>query len=85
MLMMYYKGNINIKNSVLDYVRYKHMDYYGHVRRINDERLLRKFCNGVHLEEENTSKFMDAGSKFGMRVTRINTIKWFDKKKWKEK
>ena len=30
---------MNIKNSILDYIRYKQLNWYGHVRRINEERL----------------------------------------------
>ena len=34
------KGKMHIKNSVLDYIRYEHLNWYGHVRRMNEERLL---------------------------------------------
>ena len=40
------RDNIKIKNSVLDYIRYKQLNWYGHVQRMDEER------NGVHLEEE---------------------------------
>ena len=33
---------MNFKNSVLDYVRYKQLNWYGHVQRMNIERLPRK-------------------------------------------
>ena len=29
----------NIKNLVLDYIRYKQLNWYGHLRRINEEWL----------------------------------------------
>ena len=32
----------NIKNCLLDYIRYKQMNWYGHVQRKNVERLLQK-------------------------------------------
>ena len=44
------REEIDIKNSVLDYVRYKQLNWYRHVRRMDEE------------EERNTSKFVDAGS-----------------------
>jgi hypothetical protein len=31
-IMLYCKRKINIKNSVLDQIRYKHLNWYGHVR-----------------------------------------------------
>ena len=31
----------NIKNSVLDYIRYKQLNWCGHVQRIDNERLPR--------------------------------------------
>ena len=39
---------MNIKNSVFDYIRYKQLNWYGHVQRMKEE----KFWNGVHLQEE---------------------------------
>ena len=35
----------NIKNSVLDYIRYKQLKWYGHVQRMHQERLpTRNWC-----------------------------------------
>ena len=42
---------MNIKKSVLDYVTYKHLNWCGHLRMI-EERLPLKIWNDVHLEEE---------------------------------
>ena len=33
---------MNIKNSVLDYLKYKQLNRYGHVQRMNAERLPQK-------------------------------------------
>ena len=41
------REKMNIKNSILDYIRYKQMNWYGHVERIEEERLTPKI-----LEEE---------------------------------
>ena len=46
---------MNIENSVLDYIRYKQLNWYDHVQRKNFF-----FLNGLHLEEEEEEK--DAGS-----------------------
>jgi hypothetical protein len=35
------REKINIKNSVLDYIRYKQVNWYDHVQRMNEERLSR--------------------------------------------
>ena len=54
----------SIKNSVLDYIIYKQLNWYGHFRRMNEERLPQKFWKGVHLEKKKrkNSKFVGAGS-----------------------
>ena len=47
------REKMNIKSTVLDYIRCKQLNWYGRVQRINEERLPRKKnWNGVHLEEE---------------------------------
>jgi hypothetical protein len=33
---------MNIKNSVLNYIRYKQFNWYGHVKRMDQERLPRR-------------------------------------------
>ena len=61
---------MNIKNLVLDYMRYKELNWHGHVRRMNEERQFRKRKkNGMmsawrrrRKKKAKTSKFVDAGS-----------------------
>ena len=53
---------INIRNSALDYIRYKQVNWYGHVRRIDEERLPQHF-NGVLLEEEEREDLEICGCK----------------------
>ena len=43
---------MNIKKSVLIYIRYKQLIRYGHVRRMNKEDYLETFWNVVRLEKE---------------------------------
>ena len=50
---------MNIKNLSLDYIRYEQLNWYGHVRRMNEESLSqterkkeRKNMNGVRPEKE---------------------------------
>ena len=35
----------NIKNSILDYTRYKELKWNGHVRRMNEESLLQNILD----------------------------------------
>ena len=42
---------MNIKNSVLDYIRYKQLNWYGHVQGMNEERLPRKILEVEEIED----------------------------------
>jgi hypothetical protein len=54
---------INIRKFVLDYIRYKKFNWYGHVWRLNRERLPEKFFwNDVHLEEKEKEDLEIRGS-----------------------
>jgi hypothetical protein len=63
---------MDIKNSVLDYIRYKQLNWY-----VNEERLPKKFSNCVHLE--------DAGSNKWMIKEGINNVEWIDREEWRGK
>ena len=39
---MLLEKKIIIKNSVLHYIRYKQLNWYGHVQRMDEERVSRK-------------------------------------------
>ena len=43
---------MSIKNLVLDYIRYKELNWRGHVQRKYEEGLLQNFFECFHLEEE---------------------------------
>ena len=36
------RENVNIKNSVLDYIRYKHLNWYDHVKKCLKKGYLEK-------------------------------------------
>ena len=59
------------KKSVLDFIRYEHLNWYCHVLRMNEERLPRK------------KKWMQEIT--GIRVKEINNVHWIDKGKWRRK
>ena len=55
---------MSIKNSVFDYIRYKQLNWYGHVQRMEQERLPRRIFRMVltwKTKKEKTSEFLDAG------------------------
>ena len=49
---------------ILDYIRYKHLNWYGHVQRMNEERLLKKIGmeSPWKKKKRKTCKFMDTGT-----------------------
>ena len=53
-----------IKNSVLDYITYEQLNWYGHVRRMNEEGLPQNIFGmaSTWKKKRKTSKFVDAGS-----------------------
>ena len=57
---------MHIKNSVLDYIRYKKLNWYDHVQRIDEERLPRRnleWCpSGKRRRKGRLRIFVDAGS-----------------------
>ena len=47
------------KNSVLDYIRYKYLNWYGHVQRMDEENF--GMVPIWKTKKGKTSKFVDAG------------------------
>ena len=48
---------MNIQNSVLDYITYKQLDWYGHVQRIKRKGYLEKFFQVEEEEEKEDLEF----------------------------
>ena len=46
------RENINITNSLLDYVSYKQLSWCGNVRWMNEKGYLKKFWDGEEEEQE---------------------------------
>ena len=55
------------------------MNLYGHVQRIDEERLPQKFWSGAHLEEEEKEVTTE------MREKGINNMEWVNKEEWRRK
>ena len=59
------REEINIKNSVLDYIRYKQLNWYGHVQKMDEEMLpLKNFgtMSNWKRKKRKTMKFVDEES-----------------------
>ena len=79
---------INIKNSVLD-IRYKiQTDWYGHVQRMDQERLPRRILKwyppGRRRKGRPRNSWMQEIKK-GMRERGIGDLKWVHREGWRKK
>ena len=79
---------MDIKNSVLDYLRYKQLNWYGHVRRINEERLSRKmleWCPPVRRRKGRPRNSWMQEVIIGMIEKGNNSMQWIDREEWGRK
>ena len=79
---------MNIKNSVLDYVRYKQFNWYGHVQRMDEERLPRKclvWCPPGKTRKGRPRNSWMQKVTTGMTERGINNLKWVDREGWRRK
>ena len=79
---------IKFDNYALDYIKHKQLNWYGHVQRMYEERLLEKFWNGVHLEEEKKGRPRNSWMQevtTGMREKGIKNMEWIDREEWRRK
>ena len=76
------REKMNIKNSILDYVRYKQLNWCGHAQRMEEERLPReilKWCPpGRRMEGTLRNSWMQEVTT-GMRERGIDDLEWVDK------
>ena len=80
------REKMSIKNSVLDYIRFKQLNTYGHMQRMDQERLLRRIFRMVptrKMKKGKTSKFEEVTT--GMRELEIGDLEWVDRKGWRNK
>ena len=45
------KNKTNVKNNIINYVKQKQLQWYGHVRRIQEERLPKKVLEWIPPEK----------------------------------
>jgi hypothetical protein len=58
---------MSIKNCVLDYIRYKQLNWYGHVQRMVQERLPRRileWCPPGRRRKGRPRNFLNAGGHY---------------------
>ena len=76
------REKINIKNSVLDYISYKQLNWYGHVQRMDQERLPRRILEscppGERIKQRPRNSWMQE-VKTGMRERGIGDLERVDR------
>ena len=73
---------------VLDCIRYKQLNWYSHVQRIDEERLPRKILEWCPLGKRRKGrprKSWMQGVTTGMREKGINNMEWVDREEWRRK
>ena len=73
---------MNIQNSVLNYIRYKQLNWYGHVQRMDQERLPRRileWCTPGRLRKRRPRNSWRQEVTTGMRELRIGDLNWVER------
>ena len=82
------RGKMVTKNSVLDYIRYKQLNWYGHVQRMDQERLSRiilEWCPpGRRRKVWPRNSWMQEVTT-GVRQRGIGDLEWIDREGWRKK
>ena len=81
------REKMNIKNSVLNYIRHKQLNWYGQVQRMNEEKLPRIFLEwwppGRTKGTPWNSWMQEVTT--GMREKGIINMEWIDREEWRRK
>ena len=79
---------MNIKNSILDYIRYKQLNWYDHVHRMDQERLPRRILEwcprGRLIMGRPRNSWMQKVTT-GMKERGIGDLEWVDREGWRNK
>ena len=78
------RENMNIKNSVLDYIRHKQLYWYDYVQRMDQERLPRRNLEWCPPGRRRKNSWMQEVTT-GMREREIGDLEWVDSKGWRKK
>ena len=81
-----------IKNLLLNYILYKQLNWYGHVRRMNEERLVLIILEWCPLVRRRRRRIRRKGrsrnswmQEVTMREKRIDNKKSIDREEWRRK
>ena len=78
---------MSIKDSVLDYVRYKQLSWYGHVQGMDHERFPRRIFEWCPPERRRKGRPRNSWMQevtTGMGEMGINNLGWIEKKSGEE-
>ena len=87
---MLLEKKINIMNSVLNYIRYKQLNWYDHVQRLEEERFPRKFLEWClpgrrKRGRPRISWMQEVATGMRDRERRIGSLVWLDSEGWRRK
>ena len=71
---------------VLDYIKYKQLNWYGHVQRMDEERQPRKILESCpHGRRRRKGRPRNSWTQevTGMREKGINNMEWIDREEWR--
>ena len=75
---------MNIKNSVLDYVRYKQLNWYGHVQRMDHERLPRRILEWCPTGRRRKGRPWNSCMQ-EVTIGKIGDLQWVNREGWRKK
>ena len=77
-----------IQNSVLDYIKCQQLNWYGHVQRIDQERIPRRnleWCPAGRRRKERSRNSWMQEVTTRMRERGIGDLEWVDREGWRKK
>lgn len=82
------RQQMKVQNSILDFVRYRQLEWYGHIRRMPEKRLPRQALEwippGKGKRGRPRFKWMDDVRR-GMRELGLEELEWEDREEWRKK
>ena len=81
------KSKMGVKNSILDYVQHKQLQWYGHVKRMSEERIPKKVMEWLppeRLKRGRPTTTWIQGIITTMRERRLEEGQWVNREDWRE-
>ena len=79
---------MNVKNSVIDYVKYKQLNWYGHIRRMPEERIPRRVWEWCPPGSRGRGRPRNTWMQeimTGMKTKGLGEEDWNDRDEWRRK